>query len=132
MTRNRQNRLLSMSNERTNGEKHTHPIQCIVQGASVDGTSGSFIRRNFFTGFLFFHIQFTRKICFNMRFVLISFDFSGENFSADNIWGSKSDFRQFCPPKFCPIRYTHIAINPKAPLKEETKEKPRIQFICFV
>ena len=25
------------------------------------------------------------------------------SFSADKIFGSKSDFRKFCPPKFCPI-----------------------------
>ena len=31
--------------------------------------------------------------------------FSGQKFSEDKIFGSKLDFRQFCSPKFCPIRY---------------------------
>ena len=76
-----------------------------------------------FSSVSYFSIQFTRKICFKMKFVLIwhvlyfsgqniSADkiFGGQNFSADKIFGSKSDFRQFCPPKFCPIRYSFIDI----------------------
>ena len=31
--------------------------------------------------------------------------FGEQNFSTDKIFGTKSDFRQFSPPKFCPIRY---------------------------
>ena len=33
--------------------------------------------------------------------------FGRTKFSADKIFRSKSDFRQFCPPKFCPIRYSY-------------------------
>ena len=61
-----------------------------------------------FSSVSYFPIQFTRKICFNVRFVLIwhILNFNGQNISADKILGSKSDFRQFCLPKFCPIRYS--------------------------
>ena len=34
--------------------------------------------------------------------------FGGQNFLADKIFGSKSDFRQFSPPKISPIRYTGV------------------------
>ena len=67
---------------------------------------GSFVRRNFFIGFLFPH-TIHEKIFLNMIFVIIwhVLDFSGQNISADKIFGNKSDFRLFCPPKICPIRY---------------------------
>ena len=58
------------------------------------------LSNEFFSSVSYFPIQFTIEIwvCIN----LISFiDFSG-NISADKIFGSKSDFRQFCAPKFCP------------------------------
>ena len=62
----------------------------------------------------YFPIHFTRKICFILIWHVLNFSgqnisadkiFGGQNFSADKIFGSNSDFRQFCPPKFCPIRY---------------------------
>ena len=31
--------------------------------------------------------------------------FDGQNFSSDKTFDTKSKFRQFCPTKFCPIRY---------------------------
>ena len=37
--------------------------------------------------------------------------FGGQKFSADKIFGIKSDFRQLCPPKFCPIRYKTILVT---------------------
>ena len=40
-------------------------------------------------------------LCFRFQWTKY---FGGQNFSADKIFGSKSDFRQFNPPKFCPIR----------------------------
>jgi hypothetical protein len=46
-----------------------------------------------------FYINLT---CFEFQ---LTKDFGGQNFSADKIFGSKSYFRQFCPPKFCPIWY---------------------------
>ena len=77
-----------------------------------------------FSSVSYFPIQFTRKMSFNMRFILIwhVLDFSGQNisadkifsgqkFSADKIFVSKSDFRQFCPTKFCPIRYVSQTTN---------------------
>ena len=53
-----------------------------------------------FPGFLF-HL-------FNMSFIIICpvLNFNWQNISADKIFGSKLDFRQFSPPIFCPIRYT--------------------------
>ena len=30
----------------------------------------------------------------------------GKIFRQTKIFGSKSDFRKFCPPKYCPIRYS--------------------------
>ena len=55
---------------------------------------GSFARRNFFIGFLFPH-TIHKKICFNMRFLLILhvLDFSGQNISADKTFGGQN-FRQ--------------------------------------
>ena len=74
---------------------------------------GTLVRQNFVIGFLFSHTIHKK----NMRFVLfwhvwdfcgqnISVDkiFSGQNFSAEIFFGSKSNFRQFCPSKFCPIK----------------------------
>ena len=37
--------------------------------------------------------------------MMFLFHFGGQIFSGDKIFGSKPDFRHFCPPKFCPIRY---------------------------
>ena len=31
--------------------------------------------------------------------------FGGQKFSADKIFGTQPNFRHFCPPNFCPIRY---------------------------
>ena len=39
------------------------------------------------------------------RYTFIGQNFGGQNIQADKIFGRKSEFRQFCPPKFCPIRY---------------------------
>ena len=36
-----------------------------------------------------------------MFYILADKIFGGQNFSVDIIFGSQSDFRQFCPPKFC-------------------------------
>ena len=67
----------------------------------------------------YFPIQFKRKICFKheicinltcFRFQRTKY-FGGQKFSADKIFGSKSDFRQFCPPKFCPIRKTFFPVG---------------------
>ena len=54
---------------------------------------------------------------------LIGQNFGGQNFSADKVFGSKSDFRLFCPPKFCPIRYndfkdTFINTHTNIPIHE--------------
>ena len=38
-------------------------------------------------------------------------NFGGQNFSADKIFGAKPNFRQFCPPNFCPIRYIIFFVN---------------------
>ena len=56
-------------------------------------------------GFLFTYTLYKKK-CFNMNFILIwhVLNFSGQNISADEVFGSNSDFRQFCPQKFCPIK----------------------------
>ena len=44
---------------------------------------------------------------FLLDFYIVSLDktFGGQKFSADKNFGTSSNFRQFCPPNFCPIRY---------------------------
>ena len=43
---------------------------------------------------------------FLLDFYIVSLDktFGGQKFSADKNFGTSSNFRQFCPPNFCPIR----------------------------
>ena len=77
---------------------------------------GSFVRLKFFLGFLFPN-TFYKKIFFILIWHVLNFSgqnisadkiFGGQNFSADKIFGSQPDFRKFCPPKFCPIRYPFV------------------------
>ena len=48
------------------------------------------------------HVSDTHKVSFLTT--LSDKIFGGQNFSADKIFGTNSNFRQFCLPKFCPIR----------------------------
>ena len=61
-------------------------------------------RTKFFGGQNFRH-QVLDVLDFSGQNISADKIFGGQKFSADKIIGSKSDFRQFCPPKFCPIRY---------------------------
>ena len=60
-----------------------------------------------FSSVSYFPHTLYKKTCFNMSFILIwrVLNFSWQNISADKIFGSKSYFRQFCPPKFCSLWY---------------------------
>ena len=76
---------------------------------------GTFVRRNVFIGFLF-PPTIHKKNMFEHEIWLIwhVLDFSGQNFSVDKIFDSKSDFRQFSPPKFCPKRYViYLKVQPE-------------------
>ena len=49
--------------------------------------------------------------------------FGGQNFSVDKIFGSNSNFWQFYPPKFCPIRYLFIKESGEGCKKKLFSEK---------
>ena len=97
--------------------------------ADKNSADKSFRRTKFSAPYKIFG-NFVRRICFKKTFAkfLIRLDccffngfsvtrkyagkknsadknFGGQKFSADKIFGTSSNFRQFCPPNFCPIRY---------------------------
>ena len=74
---------------------------------------GTFVRRIYFKKVFAKHLnlpnfRFCNGFLVNRKYAgwknSADKNFGGQNFSADKNFGTSSNFRQFCPPNFCPIR----------------------------